>query len=511
VGSKPAVLPGRGWTLAVVTCLGIVGLYGLAVTDIPRPDWSDGTIYLGAARGLASEARYADLGYAGECHVTAYPPVTSLLLVPATFFGRDVLASRLIVLACVFAACIVLWRYYRDEVGQSEALAFPLLVALLPEAFIWGTSIASEWPYLALSFQFLLWARAALTKGREGNPVGWSGVAVGAALLAASVLCRWVGACLVVACGVQVLADSVRARSPLLLLRHVLTRATLLAGVPVALWLLRTWFLTHSEASATSMYAMVGVRGLVEQNRSSLLVVLGCAADLFFSFRRVAHFAPILLWPLIALVAACALVGLRGAWLRVRRRELLEDTYVAATLVLLLSVSWKETRYLLPIAPILLHHFVTGLRETLPHWLRRRRLGRLLLLAWLAGSLVPVGMILVRGDGVTYGGTLRGLHPTPTSLYRGSWQDVAVVGELLRREVADGDAFTAFAARVKAIAALARRRVTTIDGACTGDPHATCWLVWDEEDNGPLPPSMERRYPEEVLRQGPYVVRRWRP
>jgi hypothetical protein len=116
------------------------------------------------------------------------------------------------------------------------------------------------------------------------------------------------------------------------------------------------------------------------------------------------------------LVITCVLValGMRATWSRPERRA--EVTYVATSLVALSISGWLDTRYLVPLAPMLVAYVIEALRSSLPPRPVAVALG-----GWAA--------VLVAMDGVLLFGDVRELHgpwsglvaQSPREFYRGDW------------------------------------------------------------------------------------------
>jgi hypothetical protein len=488
---------------AVLLAIGLVVLYALALGNVYRPGAYDSTDYMAGAKSIACDFSYRNDNFTHRPYITGFPPLTSLLLAPTTLFSHDVLAAKIVQLLVVGAALLVLWLAFRRRLGDRLALVVPLVVGLLPEAYVWGTTVSSEWLFILTSYAFLAVARR--LRASEAESATWSQVLGAAALAAAAVGSRWVGAGLVVAAAAQVLWDAGASRSLRAALLHPLTRVVVLAAVPIGLLFLRTWRLTHQGLAQASGYtygrvATVGADGA--------LAAFQALANVFVSAERIARFVPAARLPLYVVAVLLGLVALRGLLLRLRERNLVRDVYSFVTIALLAVVEWKDLRYWLPLAPLLVFYFVTGADDIG----RRLRVPRLLPRAALAGfvacGLAVIGVQLARGDGDTYGGTLAGLHRTAVDLYRGPWRDVAVVAEEIERRLEPGEVFAILGGQDKFVAALSRRRALELRRDTPPAQAAGAEvLVWDRRQEGEVPPAWLEAYPVPIREQGHLVMR----
>ena len=131
---------------------------------------------------------------------THFPPgYPAALAVLWTIFGRSAPAAHLFSCACTLAATLAAWLWFRALYSWRVALALGLALAV---NWTWGRSggaILSEPMFLLLGQLTLL---AAIRAGRSGGII--SGVILGI-LLAACILTRHVGVCLLGAAGADLL------------------------------------------------------------------------------------------------------------------------------------------------------------------------------------------------------------------------------------------------------------------------------------------------------------------
>lgn len=181
--SKPASCSSAAaW--AVVTAL-VVLMVGLLFLEAPHGGafyWSDAPRH--ALNGVFVMDLLRDLplddpaGYAYRCYAQ-YPALTSLFY-PPLFYA---ISAPFYALLGVFqevalhyiAFGLGCWRLARFWLDMQGALAFALLMLVLPEVAFWGRQVMLEVP----SFAFLVWSAVTFPKHwREGSRTGLYGAAV---------------------------------------------------------------------------------------------------------------------------------------------------------------------------------------------------------------------------------------------------------------------------------------------------------------------------------------------
>lgn len=143
--------------------------------------WSD------AARHALNSAFVADLlrdhpwrdleGYAYRYYaqypaltILFYPPLLYALTAPFyMLFGVSHEVALLVVFLHYFAFGLGCWRLARCWLAPLPALAFALLMVLLPEIALWGRQVMTEVP----AYAFVVWSAVAFVEHRRGGRIGW--------------------------------------------------------------------------------------------------------------------------------------------------------------------------------------------------------------------------------------------------------------------------------------------------------------------------------------------------
>ena len=126
-------------------------LYLLAVNNYLSPSTYDNVVYYEGAHSLAT-----GIGYQIDEHpIVDWPPLLSAFLAIPMLLGlTEVIASKLVVLCFVCVGIgLIYQRLERDD--RPFPLATTLLFTLTPTAFLWGTRVMTEWPFLTLALGFL--------------------------------------------------------------------------------------------------------------------------------------------------------------------------------------------------------------------------------------------------------------------------------------------------------------------------------------------------------------------
>lgn len=169
------------WWLASAV---LVAVLALLYWQSPRGGafwWSD------AARHALNSAFVADLlrdrpwqdpvGYAYHYYaqypaltILFYPPLLYALTAPFyLLFGVSHEVALLVVFLHYFAFGLGCWRLGRCWLAPLPALAFALLMVLLPEIALWGRQVMTEVP----AYAFLVWSVVAFVEHRRGGRIGW--------------------------------------------------------------------------------------------------------------------------------------------------------------------------------------------------------------------------------------------------------------------------------------------------------------------------------------------------
>lgn len=362
-------------TIAVIASLMVAGNSSLSA-----PPRFDGAGYAVLAWALAQGHGYREIDHPEAPRHAHFPPGYPLALAGVwRLGGRSLPAAHVFSGLCALGAILAAWRWFR--MLYSARVAFLLGVALAVN-WTWartGGVIQSEPLYLLLGQCAIL---LACWDGRQHTALSRSvAVARGGALgvlLAASVLTRHVGACLVAA----ILLD-------LLMRRRVLSALT--AGaivlVSVAPWVV--WLGTVRQNTQAGLLTQEGIGDRAA--RQALFYAqrlpdswVGPFVETATVFRHSSTLsAGLNVWA--AAVSAVLVIG----WVRTLRvpRRRLAGLVVATTIPLLLVWPFTEAgRFLIPLVPCVLIGLVEGLAPVLRSLsVRRAR-------AWAAGLLLATSI-----------------------------------------------------------------------------------------------------------------------
>jgi hypothetical protein len=380
-------------------------LYVLGLNPFLAPGAYDDAIYYGVARRLADGLGY---GLPGLGAINR-GPVLSFVLAPFLAMGvRSLFALKAILLLAIVAGGVAAERRLRDVHPAATLIAW-----LLPALLVSGTRLMAEGLFLALSLAFL----AILERLRNDRRVS-TAIGVGI-LLGLAILTRYAGVFLAAA----VLYQALR-RRPLPELV-----ALVVAAIPVGAWL--AWVRqdragTFREDLRNNALYQLGVPAdgdgwsLAEAVRNQAASAWELTRDLnellglHSAVRRALHLDGAL-GIVLAVTWVIVALGMRATWARPERRA--EVVYVGAAFVALAISGWLDTRYLVPLAPMIVAYAIEALRIVLPG---RRA---------LAVALGVWGALLLAMDGVLLFADVRELHgpwsglvaQSPEQFYRGDW------------------------------------------------------------------------------------------
>lgn len=359
----------------------------------------DAFIYVISAKNLAAGRGLTwPWGDGSLQPMTYFPPLYPLLLAGFEALGLEAVAAARVFNALAFAGLSILVGLSARRITGSSwmALAAALLILLsdvLIDAFSWAMS---EPGYLLLAYAGFLALSQFIDQDRPGR--GW--LALAAVLLGLGFLTRYIGASLILS-GLAALALTPNRKPARRLLE--MSGFALLAGLPMAVWMLRNWLTIQGPIDRSFSQHLVTWNQL--QNGLNTLLI-------WFIPGRLVHGRE-LLW-LIGLLLGLALVAwlyrrapLRPGFFATGRpfrglRLLLGLHILLHIAVLLVSKSFFEAstplndRILAPILPsliLLLLAFLSDLWHT--RWIPVRATVILVLLAFTgfyayrAASLAP--------------------------------------------------------------------------------------------------------------------------
>jgi hypothetical protein len=329
-----------GSTLAPYLLLALAAAVSVGLsTDLASPPRFDGAGYAVLGEALASGRGYREIDRPGALRHAHFPPgYPAALALLWRIAGRSVAAAHGFSAACMVASVLLAWRWFTALYPPRQALILGLALAL---NWTWGRvggAIQSE-PF------YILWEMlAVLAVVRAGRSGGVGAAVVLGIALAACVLIRHVGVCLVLASAIELgLRRRVRA----------LAAAVLTTALPVLPWII--WLLLARRNTQVGLLAQAPT---------------GLAARGFFYLQRLPDqitgpFVEVatVFWrsPAIAIVAnlwaAVATGVLIWGWIRALRtpRRRLAGLVACTTLALLWVWPFTEAgRFLIPLLPMVL-------------------------------------------------------------------------------------------------------------------------------------------------------------
>ena len=342
----------RALTVPVLFGIFLLGYLALGLATMANghgwgDDWAQ---YVLHARNIASVHPYADTGYLFNVDIPnvgppSYPPGLPLLLTPIFFvFGMDILAFKIVCFVCTLLALPVTFRLLSLSVDKSIALIAVLLFALHP--YVWSIrhGIASEAPYLLFSMLALWWGARSDQRDDKSLSSTAAGVLLGF-LLYSTVISRSIGITLLPAIMVYGWAQ----RKPLSWFVGFILSFSLFV------WLQTLWLV---KPTTYENELRVPTMGLILSNANNYWLSLADLVPMPFGFSRLSAAAVVVL----AALGALNLTGQRkpigqtsNSVRTLAARVPLILWYLAAYLLALLVAAIEpNSRYLLPILPIVI-------------------------------------------------------------------------------------------------------------------------------------------------------------
>lgn len=418
--------------IVLLPCL----LYLAALNPWFLPNQYDNLLYFHTAKAIASEGVFHFFGST----ITDWPIGLPLLLaIPAALGLDSILLSKIIVV--IFSA-FALWQislWYEAE-NRKWSLGLTCLLGLLPVAFLMGSRIMAEWPYLACSFLFL----NQLNGVTERN-ISWRRVIMAGFFLGAAACFRYVGV---------FLGAAVIAQAAIMLFkrsgswwRRALPEVTV-GAIGGGLFLVGWLWLQIQHDPQSSRYQAVNLSSS-SYSYFHPETVLKSISNLFASTDGLLAWLQwqnpilqVLLW-IPGLMVFCGFLA------RALARDLRpSDAYFVTCIAVFTIYEGANvhyiTRYLLAVSPFLVSYAAEG-SQWLLQALRIKPRSRAFALRWtfglwLVGVLSIDGVYLLRG---APGGNHAGLSPLVTAsaqdFYRGYWHDLFRAGEFMNTDSHSGD------------------------------------------------------------------------
>lgn len=335
--------------------LGLLVLLAILSFD-PKPFMGgDNAAYMILAKSISQGTGYKELWTPGTPRHTSYPPGFPLMLAPFWVLPHPLIAMKLFIMGLGLLCIILVHRLFRNNYLTA-------LFAISPVFVEFSHWVLSEIPYLAVSL-LALW----LLSGK-----GWR-FRVGVLAVAATFYVRTIGIALVVAVPVY-----------FLLMRRWKDcgLSTLCLAVLISPWLL--WgrgggygqqFFLLNPYDLSAGFATLPQFGLrIWQN----LLIYGINVIPGFIF----PFGGVLILGLLVL----------GFVVGIRRGVQIWQIYLLAYLViaLLWPPVWSDRRFLLPVLPLLLCLFISGVFSIRPRIIGKALIGlSALSLLWGTLSIIP--------------------------------------------------------------------------------------------------------------------------
>ena len=328
----------------------------------------DSGVYIALGQSLSSGRGYADIFVAGHPPNISYPPAFPALLALFMYlFGYHVLLLKLLMIAMATAALYVTYQLlHRREADDSMPLLVVLATATSPGLLFFSQSVMSEIPYLLFSLLALLSLQTyASSRGGAARSVLTS------ALIALSVLTRFVGLSLLVAAAVYLYADLGRKRPDC---RKAAIVILVLALIPGAAWVSRNRSVAEPAGTYSSEFHLdpaLSSRTFGGSVRELGRTVTGNVVRYSGHVGRVILFeAPALPKVLPLLLAVVASIGF--VLCAIRRRTAIEYYVCVYMVVLLLYPAAHLQRYLVPVIPFVWYYFLVAVRWLLAGVFRTR-------------------------------------------------------------------------------------------------------------------------------------------
>ncbi len=482
--------------LTVLAALGMNGYF--------LPDFHDNITYYYGAKSIQEDGTYLFFGRP----IADWPPVFPAMLAAAfAVAGSSVVVAKIL---CLFLAIGTLFVFARVLIREDRPLPLmsAAILALLPTSLLMATRIASDWPFILFTGLCFL-SLQKLNENRRG--LWWlaAGVALGLAALT-----RQTGILLGFAVVAQAILCFARGRGKPFLARVTSVWPEVLTGVVAALiwgaWMVYLFVAFGDAAESTGNYESEGI-GLFQY--VDVLHTVRSLSDLLFQVPTVLGRLNVTgLTAISALALAALSPALLGVAIRWRRGGFRpSDAYVIATVLLILSYKWKESRYFLPVAPFLISDWLLGIQtvfEKVAAWVKQVSLRNGLVPAvglWLVLCLAFDGYAIAFGNG---NATHRGLSPLasrgPDEFYRAEWLELWELCEKIDRESPEPGTVACSGFYLRYATAFLDRKVTDYVTEPSRESRFVIRSKWDEVKI----PSPE--YPDLVLERETPTFELWR-
>jgi len=411
-------------------------LYVAALNPYFLPGTYDNVIYHVGGVSMAESGAFL---YQGKYNIAWAPGLPALLALPYSIGPQSPLTAKLVVLMCVAAGLFLVRRFLLREGREHPALICAVL-ALAPCGFMMGTRIMSEWPYIAMSFLFLL----CLDRLRNERRTVSFALVVGC-VLGAAALTRFVGVLLGMAVVAQAVT-SLRSGDRRHWCRAIIPEAIVAAVGAGAflLWQIRdAWHVSNGTAAAENYY-----HGRWYVNiflHPSFRTVPGKISDLLFHIEKVLQAVHISGSASVWLPLLIGLVAIVGMAARLASAKQTPGDWYALAVVALFAFQNKnqQVRYLLPVAPFLISYLFSGVAlGAKAISIRDSRLFRFAFstfcAVWISALALLDVYLVTFGNGQSHAGLCVVASPNAETFYLGEWRDLYNACRYIREASPEG-------------------------------------------------------------------------
>lgn len=349
----------------------IAFLYTANVSVNWRPEW-DSAYYMILAESILEGEGFTYQNYPCLKIPFGFP----LMIAPVMHVSDSFLVLNLFILLFVGIAIFAIYKSFGRSFSPAYALLIAALTAWSSLSLFYAGYVMIEFPFVAFSFLSLYYALL-----YANRPTLSSGIAAVMFLLASFFL-RTVGIALIGGIFIFFLIHRFKrvktVRFAVLFLLLVIPIATWIVqnrsaeintGDPV--WQLQEFIPSKEEAKRfrfddpTSSINGAGdlIRRAALNTQYYGAITSTVLIGFSFSLKR-EDFENLSNWPYIFILGMAALLTLAGFLLSLKQKRTVFDYYFILYMGILLAWSAREPRYILPVLPMLLHYFLTGLSKT---------------------------------------------------------------------------------------------------------------------------------------------------
>jgi len=163
----------------------LVGAFALSTIRTGHHWGGDFSQYVHQTANMVAGIPYADTGYLYDVHAPmtgprAYPPITSMLLVPVyAVRGLDIEAMKLVMFASFMVFLVAVYLSFRDQLSVIVALGLVVVLGVNYDVLDNISSINSDIPFMALVYLTVWWVRRTYRSSTGRDPSVGSLLAAG--------------------------------------------------------------------------------------------------------------------------------------------------------------------------------------------------------------------------------------------------------------------------------------------------------------------------------------------